>query len=739
MRASLPPHCHLSVTPADSATRVVRSGLALALLLLAAACSADPAKIQADSTSDAPAVAADAAASDAPVADALTADLAPDAPSPFDGDSPDSADLTPAGDATATADAAVSDGEADAATDDAASPIALGGSSPAQFGGSLVPWNVLPNGALPAVGKPPFKPGQGPNPYPNYSAGLIDDLTGDGVADLLLFAQSGDARIVTGPVGPTAQVASLSGKPNLDPRVHSAALWMRQDGTRYALLAGSQFHAWRWTGSAWLDEGDSFGLPDAGSTARHCIGTVDLDNDGLLDVLECRYQCDPGAAHRAWLDRGDGLMVDKTSDLGLVGSGAAWTAGAFDLHDDGQLDIMWMHDGCANPQNTQALYENKGRGASGLPQFERVQPSPLYAFPTAPMPYTSPMGCDNADFDGDGHLDLAVANVGLIYPLETAMKYLMTEDPDVPRLAQNNLLVQKADGTLGDIGLAAGLKGLVDPQKGLDISVWGIGAWDFDRDGWVDLAFASAPDADSYENQLRGPMRPLLLRNQGNATFVSVSDAVKLPSPELGNTLSIGDLDGDGDEDWVLGQLGSAPILLQNQITTPHHALRMQLRGHLSNPLGIGARITVTAGTVARTRLHGTTGTFATHHQMLSVFGIGSATSAQVQVRWPSGRVQDLGTVAADQTLQIEEPDTLQLSARTGKVGATFDLEVSLGGAVQAELVPAGVLAWATPLQCDSAMKCKGKLVAQKVGTGYLKLTAAGQPVAVWPKLSVLP
>ncbi len=641
-----------------------------------------------------------------------------------------------AADATADGDGALG---ADAPAADTASPIAVGGNSPAQFGGSLTTWNLLPAAAVVAVGKPPFKPGQPPNPYPNYSAALIDDLTGDGVVDVLLFAQSGDARVVTGPVGPSASVAKLEGKANLDPRVHSAALWMRPDGTRYALLAGSQLHAWRWTGSNWVDEGADFGVPEAGSNARHCVGTVDLDNDGLLDLLECRYQCDPGAAHRTWLDRGDGLLVDETSSLGLIGSGAAWNAGAFDLHDDGLLDIAWMHDGCANPNNTQALYENKGRDANGHVLFERVQPNPLFDFPKAPMPYTSPMGCDNADFDGDGHLDLAIANVGLIYPLETAMKYLMTEDPDIPRLAENNLLLQKGDGSLVDAGLQAGLKSLVDPQKGLDITVWGIGAWDFDRDGWVDLAYAAAPDADSYENQLRGPMRPLVMRNQGNATFVSVSDSLNMPQPELANTLALGDLDGDGDQDWVLGQLASPPIVLQNQITTPFHELRVQLRGRLSNPLGVGARITVTVGKVARTRLHGTTGTFATHHQMLSAFGLGSATSAQVQVRWPSGRVQDLGMVPADQTLQVEEADTLQLSARTGKVGSTFDVELSLGAQPQVELVPPGVLAWATPPQCDTALKCKGKLVAQKVGTGYLKLAVAGQVLAVWPKLTVLP
>ncbi|MBI5610773.1 MAG: CRTAC1 family protein [Deltaproteobacteria bacterium] len=666
----------------------------------------------------------------------LPGDLGPADATADQGPAPDAAADADAGSAP---DAAALDTAPDAAPTDTASPIALDGNSPAQFGGSLNTWNVLPTSAIVAVGKPPFKPGQPPNPYPNYSAGLIDDLTGDGVADLLLFAQSGDARVVTGPVGPSASVAKLQGQPDQDPRVHSAALWMRPDGTRYALLAGSQLHAWRWTGSTWVDEGETFGVPEAGSNARHCVSTVDLDSDGLLDLLECRYQCDPGAAHRAWIDRGDGLLVDKTATFGLVGSGAAWNAGAFDLHDDGQLDIVWMHDGCANPNNTQALYENKGRDGAGQVLFERVQPNPLFDFPKAPMPYTSPMGCDNADFDGDGHLDLAIANVGLIYPLETAMKYLMTEDPDIPRLAQNNLLLQKADGSFSDAGLKAGLKSLVDPQKGLDITVWGIGAWDFDRDGWVDLAYAAAPDADSYENQLRGPMRPLLLRNQGNASFVSVSDSLNLPQPELANTLALGDLDGDGDQDWVLGQLAAPPIVLQNQITTPFHELRVQLRGRLSNPLGVGARITVTAGQVARTRLHGTTGTFATHHQLLSAFGLGTATAAQVQVRWPSGRVQDLGTVAADQTLNVEEPDTLQLSARTGKIGTTFEVELGLGAQPQVELVPPGVLAWASPLQCDSALKCKGKLVAQNVGTGYLKLAVAGQTLAVWPKLTVLP
>lgn len=751
------PHCTPPYAEPSAAPRVLAASLAAALAIVGA-CSnppaaSDPARgasahdalTVADSAADQGGAADVTATADAGIgdsdgftADATAAVAGPDVP----------ADVAVADDGSVGADVSGSD-VGDTLVDSATvepEPIATGGTSPATFSGGLVAWPAMPVGATVDVGKPPIKPGQAANPYPHYSAGLIDDFTGDGVADLLLFAQSGDAKVVHGPLGPKALVSPLPAKAGVDPRVHSAALWVRADGSRVAILAGTRMAAWRWTGTQWLDEGDALGMPQSGSQARHCTATVDVDADGLLDLLECRYLCDPGAAHHVWIDRGDGVLQDKGAALGLTGTGAAWTASAFDLHDDGKLDLIWTHDGCNNPNNTQALYENQGRSASGLPLFARVSPGPLFVFPTAPMPFASPMGCDAADFDGNGHLDLAIANVGLVYPLETAMKYLMTDDPDIPRLAQNNLLLQQTDATFVDAGLKAGLKSLVDPVKGLDITVWGIAAWDFDRDGWVDLAYAAAPDADSYENALRGPMHPMALRNQGNATFVEVSDQLGLPKPELGNTLSIGDLDGDGDDDWVVGQLAATALVLRNDIQSANHFLRVKLAGKLSNALGIGARVSVKAGSTVRTRLHGVDGSFATHHQRVSAFGVGSAKQVAVTVTWPSGYVQTLDKVATDQTLTIQEPTLAAISARVVQAGGSVTVTVQPHDAaaqptvapVEVALVPPGALAWTQPLACDAAGKCTGTLKAQQPGTTYLRIKISGQELQIWPKVTSL-
>lgn len=668
--------------------------------------------------------------------DAVGADVLPDSTAADMADG--AADVTSAG-----ADAVADGVDVSPVVD---SPIALGGVSLPQYAGGFVPWQPWPADLTLQLGQPPLKPGWQGKVYPHYSAAQVNDFDGDGKADLLLFTQGGDIRVLRGPIGPQALAEKLTPKAKVDPRVHSAALWMRPDGSRWIVLGGSRLAAWRWSSGQWVDEGDSWGVAEAGSQPRYCATPADVDADGLLDLIDCQYACDPGAAHRVWLDRGDGVLSDHGAALGLDGVGPQWAAGLVDLGGDGHADLVFFHDGCNNPDNTQAFYRFDGRGPSGLPKYQRIAPNAVFAFPKSAMPFASPMGFDVADFDGNGLQDIAVANVGFGLPQQTILKLLLTEDPEVPPMGQNWLLLQQPDGSYIDKGGVAGLKSLVDPVKGFDMVFWGVRAWDFDRDGWVDLALTAAPDHEAFTEDTRGPMRPVALRNKGDGTFADVTQSLGWPQPQMAITLAAGDLDGDGDEDVVMGQLDGQPLALRNEVVTPLHEVRVQLRGRTSNPLGVGARVTVRAGPVERSRVHLVDGPLATRAEAVTRLGVGTATAAQLEVVWPSGYRQVVGSVQTDQLVTVEEPSLVSLAARTLLAGQKTQVQVQLrapdGGPWKAKpqvtLVPEGGVVWSQPLQCDAQGVCSGELQAVAPSTTYLHVAAEGLDLRVWPKVTVL-
>ncbi|MSQ83134.1 MAG: hypothetical protein EXR77_09530 [Myxococcales bacterium] len=534
-------------------------------------------------------------------------------------------------------DAADVDGASAEVSTDAAPPfdgkgISTTGKSPAQYLGGWALWpQALPTGFDLPLGKPQVIPGSAQ--YPHSSSALIDDLTGDGIADLVLWAQGGELRIVQGPVASSAKIWTIAAAVVADPRIHSVAVLERNGGHKWLLVGGiAAMRALRFSGSQWLDEGSKLGISALPATVeRRGLTVADVDNDGLLDVLVAQLDC-KAPRHQVWLDRGDGKMLASGESLGLTAKGGQWGVAGADWDSDGDLDLTWLHDGCADAATTQAFYRNLGRGIDGFPLFQRQAPNVLFEFPKAKMPFASPMGLDSADWDGDGKLDMAIANVGLGFPLETAMKYLLTEDPTVPAIAQNNLLRGLADGNFVDVGQAAGLKSLVDATKGHDMTAWGVGGLDFDRDGWLDMWLANASEQDAFSDPAYGPMRPVVMRNKGDGTFAEVSGQVGIPTAHNAPVLALGDLDGDFDDDAVLGQLEGPPLVLRNQIQTTFKGLRVAPAGSLSNPTGRGATVLMQTGAVTQIRAIGGDATFTTHHPPVADFGMADIPAGTVVV-----------------------------------------------------------------------------------------------------------
>ena len=750
--------------PADGQTDgVLKDGLSVDT-------SSDDADAPETAVGDASAIdttASDVTTSDTTTSDTTTSDTTASDTTAGDTTASDTAaGDTAAGDVAAHGDS-VDDTHGDAASAvDATAPADVGPSpdattkppSPGSWTGSFSDMSkVVPSASWP-VPAPVNKDqeGQPPN-YPWLSGGLIADLTGDGIAELLTFTQDGKARIHENLA--KSKFAGLSGAATWtnvaahashDGRIFGAAVIdLKGDGGRELLLSSARLTAWRKTTTGWVDVTASMGLGAMKGDYVPTLNVVDIDNDGMLDIVAATGRCLPAHAPAVWRNRGDGKL-ELRPELSFAAIGAQWSSIVHDLDGDGDQDVVLLHDGCGDKTSTQFFARNMGRDNEGWPQFKRQAPHLFFNYPVSAVTHASPMGGVLDDFDGDLLADMVLANVGVPMPPQAMEKFFVIQPEHIARLHQHVLFLSKgASGSWIDKGKAAGLKALRDPVKNHDLVGWAVWTVDLDRDGQRDIGISHGEDEDAVSTGNRGPQRPTLLRND-NGVFVEVSAKAKVPAPYSSLISAVGDLDGDGDDDLVLGGLGKPVKLLRNDIQHGNHFLRVRLRRTTSNSMGIGAVVTAQTPAGKQRRFVGGSGSFGAPSQPIADFGLGSAKSAQVTVRWPSGYVQQLGDVAADQTLLVKEPPLVAVSKRVASLGTTVTVTIRphdpqakpTKDAVKLSIVPSSNATYAKPLSCAPDGTCTAKIAHKagaKAGTSVaLKVSIGGNALQTWPRITWL-
>ncbi len=375
----------------------------------------------------------------------------------------------------------------------------------------------------------------------------------------------------------------------------------------------------------------------------------DFDHDGRLDLYVANHASDmtpfltepPDATsfddstclgNALYLQVAPLDWVERGVEAGVDSGGCTLGVAAVDLDEDGWLDLYSTNDHGAWA-GEDALYWGAGL-EGGLPVFDRDPEV---------RPAINGMGFVTADYDRSGTLDFYLSNT-----------------------APNLLFENIGPRLYVDAALQAGVGG-PDEQK---VS-WSAGFEDFDLDGWPDLYVVNANTWD------------LFFHNRGDGTFADLTQQV-LPPRGDDEAVPFGgvffDFDNDGDLDVVKGGLAvreedgwkEAVKVLRNDRASDHHWLQLHLRATGSHPDAIGARVTVRAG---EDELHqqvvGGTG-FASARWPILTFGLAEHDVAdEVEIAWPSGRVERLLGVGADQRLLVVEGAPSDLGAVASSEGPT--------------------------------------------------------------------
>jgi hypothetical protein len=374
---------------------------------------------------------------------------------------------------------------------------------------------------------------------------------------------------------------------------------------------------------------------------------VDDDRDGHLDLLVANYvqwspekdlyctmdgvtksYCTPesykGASLRLWHNNGNGTFTDVTKKAGLWDpTSKSLGIAILDANQDGWPDIAVSNDTQPNK-----LYINNRNGTfteKGIPEGVAYSEDGVAR---------AGMGIDAADYDQSGYPSLLVTNFSnqMIALYQNQKNGLFVDVAPTSEIGRSSLL------TLG----------------------FGCFFFDYNLDGWPDIYVADGhldPDIEHIQRRVRYAEPPHLFRNLNGKGFDDVAAEMgrAFDAPRVARGAAYGDINNDGAPDLIITANGGPAALFLNQGTT-NHALRIRLIGTKSNRDGIGSVVRVKSADSSQKLMLRSGSSYLSASELVLTFGLGSATRADVvEVHWPSGAVDRLTNINADQIITVRE------------------------------------------------------------------------------------
>jgi tetratricopeptide (TPR) repeat protein len=411
-----------------------------------------------------------------------------------------------------------------------------------------------------------------------------------------------------------------------------------------AAAGGVRSHMYHARGGYFLDllERTGVSLPAGAVHATF----ADYDNDGRLDL----FAIGADGRGRLFANRETGTFDDVTARAGLADVAGARRALFVDLDHDGDLDLVMLGGERLQVQrnNLDGTFTDVAAATGLAPRAD---------------------GAAFGDFDGDGRIDLFLAHaagkavyrnaggarfddVTAVSGVDATSGAVAVAVADFDNDGALDLFSAGADGAPPMLWRNAGGGAFVRDERSASafdavrsIEVAAIELMDYDNDGWVDLVVAGRPRAAD-----RSARSVFLFRNEGTGRYDDRSSVLP-PTGAAAQALAVVDVDADGDQDLLIGEMGGLR-LLRNDGGNANLSARIRLvplttGSGKNNVDGIGARLELRAGEIYQTRVV---------TERVTHFGLGPHLKADVlRVQWPNGVPQTIYFPGTDQDVLERE------------------------------------------------------------------------------------
>ena len=427
------------------------------------------------------------------------------------------------------------------------------------------------------------------------------------------------------------------------------------------------------------------------------IAAGDYDNDGDEDLYITAIEGD-----RLYRNEGGMKFADVTKAAGIANANFGTSAAFVDYDRDGRLDVFvanyvkWSlatDKRCAldgknksyctpevYPGVASKLFRNLGGG-----RFADVSRKAGVASPGAKA-----LGVGLLDYDGDGWVDLFVANdtqpnqlfhnngngtftdtavaAGVAFSDDGVARGAMGVDAaDYDRSGRPHVLVSNFQNQMLALYRNEGNGLFMDvapssPVGRVSMTTLGFGAFffDYDLDGWLDVLATNGHIEESVtavQPKVQFKQPPLLFRNTGKGRFEHASPAVgpDFAVPQAGRGAAYGDYDRDGDLDVLLTNNHGPARLLRNDGGNRNSWITVRVAGTKANRSGIGAAVTVRSAQGAQRQLVRSGSSYCSQSDLALTFGLGRDTTASIEVEWPGGRKETVPNVPARTFVKVVE------------------------------------------------------------------------------------